>query len=286
MKFLNNRIIYALFLVFLSPSISACTGSAYKLPVVSQAETAEIENKLATDNENLKIYKRSDSNYKQRIAQISKRLQKSAKPLCEYAEYNSCNFDVTYSSENIVNAYAHGDNKITVHKGFLQYLENNDEMAALVGHEMGHHLANHIKEQERNAQTGAAISGLVTALLVGAANANNPYANSYYQQQQDQKTLEDMMQVGFEIGKISYSKEQEREADLLSTYLLKHAGYNLNRAQGLMYKMTKINADKVEGHAALASTHPPSSERVVAWEKAIDEIKSNETLLPYKKSNN
>lgn len=271
------------FIIGLSLLTTACTGSAYKLPVVSQQELAEVEDKLESDKKDLKVYKRSDAHYRRRISTISKRLQKNAIPLCEQAEYSPCRFEVKYNNEGVINAYAHENYKITVFKGFLQYLKNSDEMAALVAHEMGHHLAKHNQETQKNAQTGAAISGVLTALLLGAANANNPYYSSY-QQQQDQQTIENMMKVGFEIGKISYSKDQEREADLLATYLLKHAGYNLNKAQNLMYTMAKLKGDKVKGHAALASTHPPTPERVVAWRKAINEIKDNDSLLPYPKN--
>ncbi len=276
------RIIFMLIMPFF---MTACAGSAYQLPKVDHAEMMLVENEIKADEKPLKVYKRSSAHYKNRVAKIAKRLQKSAKSLCDISEYNPCNFEVNYSNEDTVNAYAHENNKITVFKGFLQYLKNDEEMAALIGHEMGHHLANHNEEQLQNAQTGAAVSGIVTALLIGAANANNPYYNSY-QQQQDQQALEDMMVAGFELGKMSYSKEQEKEADLLAAYLLRHARYDLKKAQNLMYVMSKIDADEVPGKAALLSSHPPSSARVVAWEKTIDEIKSNETKLPYLKNQN
>ena len=261
---------------------SACSGSAYKLPNVSPEEKKAAEEKIASDISKLKVYKRSDSAYKTRIANISKRLHKGAGPLCEQAEYDPCYFEVIYSDENVVNAYAHEDYKITVFKVLLQYLKNDDEMAALVAHEMGHHLAKHNQETLRNAQTGAVVSGVFTALLLGAANANNPYYYNSYQQQQDQKTINDMMQVGFEIGKVSYSKEQEREADLLAAYLLGHSGYNLDKAQGMMYTLARLNGDeiKVEGKAALLKTHPPTSERYIAWAKAKEEIQHSASKLP------
>lgn len=267
--------------LFLPLFITACTGSAYKLPAVSSDETAQIQYEIDADTTELKTYKRSDADYKKRIATISKRLQKSAEPLCELAEY-SCYFEVIYSNENTVNAYAHEDYKITVFKGLLQYLKNNEEMAAVIAHEMGHHLAQHNQEKTQNAQAGAAITGILTAVLIGAANANNPYYSSY-QQQQNQQTIEDMMMVGAEIGAVSYSKEQEREADLLGAYLLEYAGYDLDKAQKLLYVFTKITGDEVDGHAALLDTHPPTPERLVAWKKAIEEIESNETKLPYLK---
>ena len=162
-------------------------------------------------------------------------------------------------------------------------------MAAVVAHEMGHHLAEHNQETQQNAATGAAISGLLTAVLIGAAQQNNPYYSSY-QQQQDQELLQNMMVAGANIGAISYSKEQEREADLLGAYLLEHAGYDLDKAQNLMYVFSRISGDPVMGQgaakAALLSTHPPSTERLVAWSKTIDEIKSSETKLPIPKAQN
>lgn len=272
------------FLILFSVTLlSACAGSAYKLPDIHPDELAEVENRLETDHSNLKIYNRSNAHYKTRVQTIAKRLERKAGPLCTHAEYSPCKFEVTYNSDDIVNAYAHENYKITVFKGFLKYLKNDDEMAALIAHEMSHHLAKHNQETLQNAQTGAAVSGLLTAVLLGAANANNPYYTSY-QQQQDQQAISDMMELGAEIGAVSYSKEQEREADLIATYLLKHAGYNLNRAQNLMYVMAKLDYDEIEGHAALASTHPPTPERVVAWRNAINEIKENGSLLPIEKN--
>lgn len=277
-----NRLFVVAASVCLLLLTSACSGSAYKLPNVSLEEKKAAEEKIASDVSKLKVYKRSDGAYKARIANISKRLHKGADPLCEQAEYDPCYFEVIYSDENVVNAYAHENYKITVFKGLLQYMKNDDEMAALVAHEMGHHLAKHDQETLRNAQTGAVISGVFTALLLGAANANNPYYYNSYQQQQDQKTINDMMQVGFEIGKVSYSKEQEREADLLAAYLLGHSGYNLDKAQGMMYTLARLNGDeiKVEGKAALLKTHPPTSERYIAWAKAKEEIQNSSSKLP------
>ncbi|WP_435641570.1 M48 family metallopeptidase [Micavibrio aeruginosavorus] len=265
--------------------VTGCAGSAYQLPQVSNAEVRAMEEKLAQENKPLKTYKRSDKQYKNTLATISSKLSKSAKPLCEDSGYKECRFKVTYSPDDTVNAYASEGYKITIHKGLLQYLKNNDEMAAVVAHEMGHHLAQHNEETMQNAAAGAAVSGILTAVLLGAANANNPNYNAY-QQQQDQQTIEDMMNVGSYLGVISYSKEQEREADLLATYLLSRAGYNLKSAQNVMVVLAQFAGEKSPSQAAFLDTHPAGTERVVAWQKAIDEIKQNPSKLPYPKQDN
>lgn len=271
-----------LFILALIIPLSACAGSAYRLPQVSNTDIQAMQSKIAESKVPLKTYERSDSHYKAKLAGITKRLAKNARPLCNHAEYTSCYFETRYDSGDKVNAYASEGHKITIYRGLLQYLKNEDEMAAVVAHEMGHHLAKHNEETQQNAAAGAAISGILTAVLIGAANANNPYYNSY-QEQQNQKTLENMMHVGAQIGAISYSKEQEREADLLATYLLSRAGYNLKRAQNIMLVLSKTSGEPAINSSAFLDTHPAGIERIVAWEKAIDEIKGNTSKLPYLK---
>jgi len=260
--------------------LTACAGSAYRLPQVSSADVQAMKEKVTENPVPLKVYERSDQAYKERLATITSRLKKNAKPLCDYAQYESCYFETTYNPEGTVNAYASEGHKITIYRGLLQYLKNNDEIAAVVAHEMGHHLAKHNQETEQNAAAGAAISGILTAVLLGAANANNPYYNAY-QQQQDQQTIENMMAAGAHIGAISYSKEQEREADLLATYLLSRAGYDLKRAQNVMLVLSEFSGETGISSSAFLSTHPAGVERIVSWEKAIDEIRSNPSKLPY-----
>ncbi len=265
-------------------SLTGCAGSAYRLPQVSDADMQAMQKKIETNKEPLKVYERSDKKNKQMLASIADRLSKNTKPLCKYTEYESCHFQVVYNPEDEVNAYASEGYKITLYRGMMQYLKNNDEVAAVVAHEMGHHLANHNQERAENAATGAAISGIITAVLLGAANANNPYY-SPYQQQQNQQTIENMVNAGAEIGAISYSKEQEREADLLAAYLLSRAGYNLKRAQNVMLVLSKFAGESSSSRAAFLDTHPAGVERFVAWEKAIDEVKNNPSKLPYLNEN-
>ncbi|MFA7276264.1 MAG: M48 family metallopeptidase [Pseudobdellovibrionaceae bacterium] len=261
--------------------LTGCVGPMYQTPNVTSTEVKALEEVSAKDAKPLVIYERSDKYYIGTLKSISSRLQKNAVPLCKDSGYESCYFHVSYNPESTVNAYASERYKITLYKGLLQYLKTNDEIAAVIAHEMGHHLAKHNEKQQQNAETGAAVSGIITAILIGAANANNPYYNSY-QQQQDQNTLNNMMKVGAEIGALSYSKEQEREADLLSAYLLSRSGYDLRKAENLMLVLARFAGEAKASTSSFLSTHPAGMERVVAWEKVTVEIKANKKKLPYR----
>lgn len=262
--------------------LSGCVGSAYQLPDVSQADVQEMQAKVEKDAKPLKTYKRSDAHYKSTLASVTSRLTKNAKPLCKQSGYDRCYFDVKYNPDNTVNAYASEGYKIVVYKGLLQYLQSNDEVAAVVAHEMGHHLAKHNEETARNAATGAIVSGVITTVILAAANANNAYYDPY-QQRQQQEALQTMMGVGAHLGAASYSKEQEREADLLATYLLSRGGYNLEKAQNVMVVLAQFAGETDPTRKAFLDSHPAGMERVVAWKKATAEIKGNKSKLPYLK---
>jgi len=268
------------FMFFACLFVTGCTGSAYQLPQVTNADVQAMQQKVDKNAKPLKKYVRSDAYYKKTLSSITSRLTKSAKPLCEHSGYAACHFQVTYDPSDTVNAYASQGYKITVFKGLMQYLQTNDEIAAVISHEMGHHLANHNEETAKNAAAGAAVSGILTAVLLAAANANNPYYNA----RQDQQTLQNMMNVGAQIGVRTYSKEQEREADLLATYLLSRARYDLKKAENVMVVLARFSGEANAEHKAFLDTHPAGMERVVAWEKAIQEIKENKSKLPYLRS--
>ncbi|HCY86406.1 MAG TPA: peptidase M48 Ste24p, partial [Desulfobacteraceae bacterium] len=65
-----------------------------------------------------------------------------------------------------INAYAFPGGSIAVTRGILLELQNEAELAALLGHELGHVNARHTAEQ----QSKSAISGQVVGVLAAIAN--------------------------------------------------------------------------------------------------------------------
>lgn len=263
----------ALFLV-------GCAGTGHKLPKISNSDLATARAELSKNTASLPTYHRSDATYQSMVARINNRLLKNARPLCDHTGYQKCYFQTIYNPKDEANAYASDGYKITVFKGMLDLLETEDEIAAVISHEMGHHLANHNEEKAQNAAVGAVLTGVITAVAVGAASANNPYY-SPVQQQQDNQAIEDMTQAGAAFGAISYSKEAEREADLLGAYLLSRAGYNLKRAERLYIVLTKMPGEDGLDTSSFLDTHPAGVERLAAWRKITEEVKNNKTKLPF-----
>lgn len=254
-------------------ALSGCAGAQFKLPQLTDAEINQAALAVAGKASSLEIQARTTDESRALVARVANRLRRIAPEMCQQAEVASCYFNVVYVDDDLVNAQAKDGGRIEVYRGLLEYLETDDEVAAVVGHEMGHHLAEHLKEKRQNAAIGAVIAGILTAGTMAATG----YQSSYYDPYEAQRTINQSMQLGASIGAISFSKEQEREADLLAAYLMERAGYDLRKG-GRLYEVLASMSDK--SRSSWFDTHPAGPERVAAWRKATAEVEASRDLLP------
>ena len=253
--------------------IAGCAGADFKLPQFTSVEVERAALAIRTDAGGPATNARTDAENRAMVSRVSNRLRENMGPLCQQSEIEPCWFDVTYDAEDDVNAYAEGNNRIHIMRGLLRYLDSEEEVAAVVAHEIGHHLGDHISEKQTNATIGAVLGGL----LMGAAMAAGGYDPAYDRTNAGGQALSESMNVGAAIGALSYSKSQEREADLLAAYILARAGYDLDRAGEVWMVLAQMDDTT---HASLLDTHPAGPERVVAWEKAVAEVRGSTDLLP------
>lgn len=261
----------------LSLFLASCAGTGFKLPDISSDRVNLLEQSVANNSKVLPTVNRSDKKNAELVSKVSKKFETVVSPLCELAKTPGCYFSVVYSPEEQVNATTNGSHQITIYKGLLQYLGTEDEIAAVIGHEYGHVIADHVEETKHNARVGAAIGGIFTAVLVGMAARNNPY----YDPNEGSRAIENSAKLGAAIGQISFSKEAEREADLLAAYMIARAGYDLDKAGKVWETLAIISRGRgSNGGGGLFDTHPASAERMAAWDAAKVEVRSKPDLLP------
>src|SRR5262245_38434343 len=248
---------------FLLTGLAGCSGADFVVPQVSDAEISKASLAVSSGPSDLPKFHRSNEEYRRMLDGIAHRLTASAPGLCAYAEVKNCTIEIKYKDEDTVNAYADGENSVTMLRGLLDLLQTEDEVAAVVGHEFGHHLGNHIEEKTQNAMIGAIIGGLLAAGADGTHPAQAASAG---------------LGVGAAVGALSYSKAEEREADLLAAYLLQRAHYDLHKAGRVWWVLAQQNKDKTR--SSLFDTHPAGPERMAAWEKAIVEVENSPNKLP------
>lgn len=158
-------------------------------------------------------------------------------------EARTWNWQVNMLKSNELNAYCSPGGKIMFYTGIVDRLSlTDDEIAAVMAHEMAHALREH--GRERASRSGATQFGLgILASAVGLT--------------QGQAQLAGMAtQIGLELP---FNRNQESEADALGLELMARAGYNPQAAISLWNKM---NAASQGGPPQFLSTHPGSQSRI------------------------
>ena len=160
--------------------------------------------------------------------------------------------DMPYSfrvvNATYVNAYAFPGGSIAATRGILLKLEDEAELASLLGHELGHVNARHTAQQMTK--------GTITQVLVGGLAA---YAGT---QGQIYGTLASSIgMVGAGALLASYSRDNEREADDLGMTYMVEAGYNPDGFVGLMAMLNAMSKRDASAFELMFATHPMSQER-------------------------
>ncbi len=195
----------------------------------------------------LKMGKVSDAEFSrvqtigQRIAQVSDR---------QDVQYH---FGVI--GEKTLNAFTLPGGTVYVYSGLVKKADD-DELAAVLGHEMGHAAARHTAKQLQ-ADLGFTLLVQIAA-AAGAAPESARVANSMY----------GLLRNG-------YSREDELEADRLGIRYAFRAGYN---PEGMITFFEKLLREEPEDTMSRATawqrTHPLTSDRIAQAKKEVEQLRS------------
>lgn len=156
-------------------------------------------------------------------------------------------------ADDEVNAYVMPGGKIVFYSGIIERLNlSDDEIAAIMGHEMAHALREHTREQySRQVATQLGIG--LAAGYFGLSDGQTQAANL----------------VG-ELGlSLPHSRAQETEADKIGLELMARAGYNPNAAITLWQKMQSLDGDT---SLQFLSTHPSNKNRIATLQSLLPAV--------------
>lgn len=144
----------------------------------------------------------------------------------------------------ILNATCAPGGKITFYTGIIEQLNlNDDEIAAIMGHEIAHALREHGRERVSQAAAQNILVNIATAVA-------GPYGSA----------VTAANQVAQYAIVLPNSRENESEADAIGLELAARAGYNPKGAITLWQKMLKATKDK--SSLEFLSTHPSGETRI------------------------
>ncbi|MCF8044320.1 MAG: M48 family metalloprotease [Desulfarculaceae bacterium] len=165
-----------------------------------------------------------------------------------------------------VNAYAFPGGSIALTRGIMLKLDNEAELASLLGHELGHVNARHTAEQMSKST--------VSSLLVGGVSAALSTGDSGLEGLARQLGM-----VGRQMLLAHYSRDNERQADALGNEYLVKGGYSTDGFTGLMEMLNSLHKAESSAASVLFATHPMGSERYRdAKERAAGMYKTSKNL--------
>lgn len=169
-------------------------------------------------------------------------------------------WEVNVQDDAQLNAYCMPGGKIMVYSGLIDKLKaTDDELAAVIGHEIAHALREH--GRERMSQAYAQQAGVIGVGILAAIFSDDP------------NTAKASMGVAATVGAVALtlpnSREGEREADRIGLELSARAAYDPNAAVTLWQKMGAQGGAKPP---QWMSTHPSEKSRIQDLQRLIPTV--------------
>jgi predicted Zn-dependent protease len=167
--------------------------------------------------------------------------------------------DIKYSvkivDDDDLNAFTLPNGQIYLFRGLLDFAGSDDEIAAVLSHEIGHNARLHALRGQAKAKKLSWISlAAMAAMLTGKGGADVAQFSQY-------------LLMGIMNG---YSEEYEKEADVAAIEQLAKTNYNPSSLVTFMQRLNQEERRRPEWEPGIFRTHPPTDSRAAA---AIADIK-------------
>jgi predicted Zn-dependent protease len=181
---------------------------------------------------------------------LNDRVQRVGRRIAAVSPHPEWQWEFTVFENDEPNAFALPGGKVGVHTGLFKVAENDDQLAAVMGHEVAHAIARH--GAERMSQ-GLLAQGLGAVAVGGGVNPQ----------------IVEVAAQAATLGVIlPYSRTQEAEADHIGLLYMAAAGYDPREAITLWQNFDKLGGGRPP---EFLSTHPAPGSRIENLQKLMPE---------------
>jgi len=216
-------------------------------------ETFRVKTKLITKGKKLETIKQIGKKIEYAVSNFF--LKKNGKDPTRNFQWDY----ILVDNDKIKNAWCMPGGKIAVYTGILKITQNDNALAAVMGHEIAHAVAKHSVERASQALTVNIGTQVADIFLGGAINRTRQTIGN--------ASGMDILQLGIFNP---FGRKQETEADYLGLIFSSLAGYDIREAAKLWKRMSESN--KGNEPPQFMSTHPSSENRIINLNKWVPEV--------------
>lgn len=183
---------------------------------------------------------------------------------------------IVFDEPKQINAFAMAGGKVGVFSGLFKIIENDDQLASVIAHEIAHVTAKHVHEKlsrEMAVNTVGAVGSIgagVTTGILGSLAVQEAYGAS----------------VGSPGREAAFDRKKEKEADYIGLMYMARAGFNPEESVKVLENLEASQGPQARAaEATFLSNHPPNPERIQqlldSMPKALELYReSGKTLTP------
>ncbi|MCK2149003.1 M48 family metalloprotease [Marinobacter alexandrii] len=178
--------------------------------------------------------------------------------LAEVSDRPDLPYEFVVLNSSTPNAWALPGGKIAINRGLLTKLDDEAQLASVLGHEIVHAAARHsVQRMQQGMLISAGVAGL------GFALSDNEWAG----------VLMGGAALGAQLALAQYSQSDELESDYYGILYMKKAGYDPTAAVELQQLFLELSEDRDSSFIqGMFATHPPSAKRVQRNRELVDEV--------------
>jgi predicted Zn-dependent protease len=229
-------------------------AGCYQVPVTGRSAINTVSDE-AVNQMSLKAFEQLKKTHPvSRNRGLAARVQQVGERLAKVAFWDVPNADwefVVFEVPNQINAFAMSGGKVGVFTGLFKIIENDDQLAAVLAHEIAHVAAKHVNErlsQDMVVQGGGLlVGGIMSTTGTGALTAN---------------AVLEAYGLSSGLTAVSFDRAKEKEADHIGVMYMARAGYNPEEAVRVIENLESATAG-LAGPPAFLSTHPSHPERIL-----------------------